>query len=306
MDDTVKGIARPATSRSLQEAVRKARVEEAYRLDETADRRDSEIARLELMKAELQVVFAEIPANDDRFTLMLVPSRPARLWVDLFTYVAVDDASGAYLFIRNSESGRRTLYSTASVSEMADRITQLYGARDRAPGAARGGADRAAATGGAACFAAGTCASRHGGRGCGLHHRPSHRRRGPLRRGVAHHALEPHDSRRIRRSHSKTWVLELRDGAADHLATPAIIHLADAVFVVARGGNSPGHRLRRRRDANDDRRPGHGRKLEQRLLVIVPMQHELCALLLEQARQLSRVAQAAPPADLAVQVAGGG
>ena len=70
MDDTVKGIARPATSRSLQEAVRKARVEEAYRLDETADRRDSEIARLELMKAELQVVFAEIP-NDDPFTLML-------------------------------------------------------------------------------------------------------------------------------------------------------------------------------------------------------------------------------------------
>ena len=123
MDDTVKGVARPAATRSLQEAVRKARVEEAYRLDETADLRDSEIARLELMKAELQVVFAEIPANDDRFILMLVPSRPARLWVDLFTYVAVDEASGAYLFIRNSESGRRTLYSTASVSEMADRIT---------------------------------------------------------------------------------------------------------------------------------------------------------------------------------------
>ena len=123
MDDTVKGIVRPATSRSLQEAVRKARVEEAYRLDETADLRDSEIARLELMKAELQTVFAEIPANDDRFTLMLVPSRPARLWVDLFTYVAIDETSGAYLFIRNSESGRRTLYSTASVSEMADRIT---------------------------------------------------------------------------------------------------------------------------------------------------------------------------------------
>jgi hypothetical protein len=123
MDDTVKGIARPATSRSLHEAVRKARVEEAYRLDEAADHRDSEIARLDLLKAELEAVFAEVPANDDRFTLMLVPSRPARLWVDLFTYVAVDEVSGAYLFIRNSESGRRTLYSTVSVSEMADRIT---------------------------------------------------------------------------------------------------------------------------------------------------------------------------------------
>ena len=128
MDDAVKGIARPATTRSLHEAVRKARVEEAYRLDEAADLHDSEIARLELMKAELQTVFAEVP-SDDRFTLMLVPSRPARLWVDLFTYVAIDEASGAYLFIRNSDSGRRTLYSTASVSEMADRITS-YIARE--------------------------------------------------------------------------------------------------------------------------------------------------------------------------------
>ena len=85
MDDTVKSIARPAATRSLHDAVRKARVEEAYQLDETADRRDSEIARLELLKAELEAVFAEVPANDDRFTLMLVPSRPARLWIDLFT-----------------------------------------------------------------------------------------------------------------------------------------------------------------------------------------------------------------------------
>ena len=41
----------------------------------------------------------------------------------------IDEASGAYLFIRNSESGRRTLFSSASVSEMADRITS-YMARE--------------------------------------------------------------------------------------------------------------------------------------------------------------------------------
>ena len=109
MDDTVKSIARPAATRSLHDAVRKARVEEAYQLDETADRRDSEIARLELLKAELEAVFAEVPPNDDRFTLMLVPSRPARLWIDLFTYGAIDETSGAYLFIRNSETGRSPL-----------------------------------------------------------------------------------------------------------------------------------------------------------------------------------------------------
>jgi len=123
MENSVKAIARPAASRSLREAIRKARVEEAERLDVTADTRDSEIARLELLKSELETVFAEIPKSDDRFSLALVPSRPARLWVDVFTYVAVDDSSGAYLFIRNSENGRRTLFSASNVADMSDRIT---------------------------------------------------------------------------------------------------------------------------------------------------------------------------------------
>ena len=123
MEDSVKAIARPAASRSLREAIRKARLEEAERLDDTADHRDGEMARLELLKAELETVFAEIPRHDDRFNLALVPSRPARLWVDLFTYVVVDDASGAYLFIRNSENGRRTLFTAKNVADMTDRIT---------------------------------------------------------------------------------------------------------------------------------------------------------------------------------------
>ena len=123
MEVSAKAIARPAASRSLREAVRKARLEEAERLHLSADARDGEIARLELLKSELETVFAELPANDDRFNLVLVPSRPARLWIDLFTYATVDD-SGAYLFVRNSESGRRTLYSSSNISEIADRITR--------------------------------------------------------------------------------------------------------------------------------------------------------------------------------------
>jgi len=123
MEESAKAIARPAASRSLREAIRQARVEEAERLHVTADSRDGEIARLELLKAELETVFAELPAGDDRFNLVLVPSRPARLWIDLFTYATVD-AGGAYLFVRNGESGRRTLYSSTSIPEIADRITR--------------------------------------------------------------------------------------------------------------------------------------------------------------------------------------
>lgn len=128
MDETSKSIARPAASRSLHEAIRKARLEEAERLDRTADERDSEIARLQLLKAELESVFAQVPASDERFNLALVPSRPARLWIDLFSYAAVGDGS-AYLFVRNSESGRRTLFSSARVGEMADWVT-AYMARE--------------------------------------------------------------------------------------------------------------------------------------------------------------------------------
>jgi len=90
---------------------------------QTGTRQEWLAARLELLKAELETVFADIPKHDDRFSLALVPSRPARLWIDLFTYVAIDDGSGAYLFIRNSENGRRTLFSSATVADMVDRIT---------------------------------------------------------------------------------------------------------------------------------------------------------------------------------------
>ncbi len=33
-------------------------------------------------------------------------------------------STGTYLFVRNSESGRRTLYSSSNIAEIADRITR--------------------------------------------------------------------------------------------------------------------------------------------------------------------------------------
>jgi hypothetical protein len=104
MDRSAKVLKHPAASRSLREAIRRARLEEAERLDEAADHRDGEFARLELLKSELEAVFADIPT------------------IDLFTYVTVDEGTNVYLFMRNSEDGRRTLFRTTNVAEMADRI----------------------------------------------------------------------------------------------------------------------------------------------------------------------------------------
>src|SRR5262249_534102 len=121
MEENAKSIARPAASRSLREAIGTARLEEAAQLhrpphlpDRPADLCDGDARRLELLKADLETAFARLPPHADRFNLALVPSRPARLWIDLFTYAAIDDASGAYLFVRNSEEGRRPLYSSTN------------------------------------------------------------------------------------------------------------------------------------------------------------------------------------------------
>lgn len=129
MDETAKSLARPAASRSLHEAIRKARLDEAERLDRTADRRESEIGKLELLKTELEGIMAEVPRHDDRFSLALVPSKPARLWIDLFSYVTAEDPAGGYQFVRNSENGRRTLFSTSEAVTMAGWITD-YVARE--------------------------------------------------------------------------------------------------------------------------------------------------------------------------------
>ena len=154
-------------------------------------------------------MFAEVPANDERFSLILMPSRPARLWIDLFTYSAIDDASDAYLFIRNSESGRRTLFSSAHVGDMADRITS-YMAREIVRRERQEAAllepyrqeEQAEARPSPAGFGA-------RGRHLGLRHRPHHRRRGPFRRGVAQRSVsvrfpDGQASLNTRRSHSQT------------------------------------------------------------------------------------------------------
>ena len=73
------------------------------------------------------------------------------------------------------------------------------------------------------------------------------------------------------------------DGTADHLAVPAMSGLCDAIFVITRRRDASRHGFRRGWHANDDRWPRYRVELEHRLLVIVPMQHELRAGLLQHA-----------------------
>lgn len=113
----------PAASRSLREAIKQARLKEAVNIDLVADRRSSELARLEVLKAALEPVFDEVPEGEDRFDLALVPSVPARLWIDMFTYVTMDSTNQIYRLVRNGRNGRRVLGETREVGDMRQQVT---------------------------------------------------------------------------------------------------------------------------------------------------------------------------------------
>lgn len=113
-----------ATSRSLREAIRQERMREAFAIDDQAERRSNELARLEVLKASLETVYDEIPEGDDRFELALAQSTPARLWIDMFTHVAMDPASHVYRLVRNARQGHRVLAETRDVTEMAERVME--------------------------------------------------------------------------------------------------------------------------------------------------------------------------------------
>lgn len=115
----------PATATSLREAIHLARVQEAEDLDNSVDRRSTEMARLEVLYATVEHVFNDIPFEDDRFALTLVPSKPARLWIDIMTYVAMDNSGEIYRMIRNEGAGRKVMVETEDVGVMAGRITEF-------------------------------------------------------------------------------------------------------------------------------------------------------------------------------------
>jgi hypothetical protein len=124
MKKTDKKLDQPAAATSLRDAIHLARIQEAEDLDNSVDRRSTEMARLEVLHAAVEPVFDDIHFDDDRFALALVPSKPARLWIDIMTYVAMDNSGEVYRMIRNEGTGRRVLVETDDVGVMAGRITE--------------------------------------------------------------------------------------------------------------------------------------------------------------------------------------
>ena len=113
----------------LRDAMNDARQSHADRMDSIMGVRAAEVTRLEILKDALKGVIEEASAHWDAMHFDIVPGDPPRFWIDMLGYVAMGRDARTYRLIEDLRSGRRVLFESADVTEMAARITEYVAHR---------------------------------------------------------------------------------------------------------------------------------------------------------------------------------
>lgn len=127
MSDTTEN--RGEGVRSLRDAIRKVRTAETERADVVVDMRDAERARLEILAEELRSVFNEVPPDNEQFIFTVSSGTPARLWIDMTSFVVMGRDRRSYRFLKDTRLGRTVILETAKLDDMADTITHYVAER---------------------------------------------------------------------------------------------------------------------------------------------------------------------------------
>ncbi|MFZ1679646.1 MAG: hypothetical protein WAT70_01395, partial [Rhizobiaceae bacterium] len=118
---------RPA--RRLSDAIRDAKNIAADRDDVVVDMREASRIRLEILAAELEDVFAEVPAEDTMFDFAISSGLQPRLWIDAVAHVAMGRDKRSYRFVRDSRAGRVVMAETHDVKQAAEAVTRYIAER---------------------------------------------------------------------------------------------------------------------------------------------------------------------------------
>lgn len=118
-----------ANPRSLKDAMRTLRVGEAERTGVVVALRDAEMARLTLLKDRIDPVIAQVPAEIDLFDIGLTPGDPARLWVDMISFVEMARDKRTYRFLQDTRLGRSVIMESDRVDEVGEAITAYIAQR---------------------------------------------------------------------------------------------------------------------------------------------------------------------------------
>lgn len=123
-----KGAA-SGTGGYLAETIRQVKNAAADRDDVVVDLREQQRTRLELLAEELKQVFSDIPADDDRFDLVISAGAQPRLWIDSVAHVTMGRDRRTYRFLRDTRLGRIVLAESVDAKPVADQVTRYIAER---------------------------------------------------------------------------------------------------------------------------------------------------------------------------------
>jgi hypothetical protein len=115
--------------RTLTDAMRAIRIDEAERTGVVVALREADLARLEILHDRLKPVLAEVPQGIDLFDVGITPGATPRLWIDMIAFVEMGRDKRTYRFLQDTRNGRRILAESADGGVVADHITAYVASR---------------------------------------------------------------------------------------------------------------------------------------------------------------------------------
>src|SRR5262245_30352555 len=112
----------------LGEAIREVKNAAADRDDVVVELREAQKVRLELLAAELEPVFADVP-EDAGFDFAISSGLQPRLWIDAVSYVTMGRDRRLYRFLRDTRLGRSVLAESHEMKPVADQVVRYVAER---------------------------------------------------------------------------------------------------------------------------------------------------------------------------------
>jgi hypothetical protein len=113
----------------LREAVRRARLDDVERAGIVADLREEEFARLDILQARLEAIFAQIPAEVDLFDHGIVAGDRPRCYIDVLAFVEMERDRRTYRFEVDTRRGRVIVATNEDVEVIATAVTDYIARR---------------------------------------------------------------------------------------------------------------------------------------------------------------------------------
>ena len=113
----------------IHEKLRAARLAQGEKVLAVVSLREAATLRLEMLKSELEPVVAGCAEAQGFIDLALVPGFPARLWVDMVSYVVMAPNPRCYRFQRDCLDGHDVLIESDDMAKVADTVANYIAHR---------------------------------------------------------------------------------------------------------------------------------------------------------------------------------